>query len=415
MRRRRKRPNYLLIVVLLLLIAIMIYVDRMVLPNIPPPFVPTATATRDPESFITEAEGFFNEGKLLQAIESYQQAIYAQPDNPGIYTAMARVQIFAGQYEEALASSEYAILLNPNNSMAHALRGWALSSQEEYIPAEAAIKRALELDPNNAIAHAFYAELLADMYLADVGSYEGVTLAIEESRVATSLAPDALETRRSRGYILEITDNREEAVNEYLAAIEINANIPDLHLSLGRTYRVLGVLDKAITEFEIANTLNPSDPLPELYTSRTYASYGEYAKAAQYAEQAVKDDPTDPYLRGNWGVMLYHSLEWPPAIEQLSLTVNGGLTEEGLTILPLPISSDSRVAEYYFTYGLLLARMNQCNEALPVLQLILATVPTDELAVYNAQEGIRICEDFLLTPSPVSSPAPATVTATPTP
>ncbi|MBA4380106.1 MAG: hypothetical protein C0393_05410 [Anaerolinea sp.] len=415
MKRRRQPINVFRIILLLLLVAIAVYINQVVVPGVPPPFVPTATATREPESYLTDAEGLFNQGKLLQAIAVYQDVIRIKPDDPAIYIALARVQVFAGHYKDAQKNAENALLLNPNNSMAHAVRGWALTQDKDYLAAEAAIKRALELDPNNGLAHAYYAELLGNMYLDSSGPFDAITIAGEESRVATTLAPNSLEARRARAFILEITDNREQAVQEYQAAIAINGNIADLHLSLGRTYKAMGILDKAIAEFTLANTLNPSDPTPALYTSRAYAAVREDAKAAQYAEQAVKVAPTDPYLRGNWGVMLYRNLQWPEAIVQLSLAINGGVSEDNQPIKPLSLTgNDPRLTEYYFIYALVLARMNRCGEVLPVAQLILGSVPADDIAVYNAQESLRICQNNLLTPSPIPQPS-ATPGITPTP
>jgi tetratricopeptide (TPR) repeat protein len=406
MKRRRQPVNFFRILLLLLLIAIGVYVNKVVIPSVPPPFVPSPTATRDPESYIAEAEGLFDAGKFQAAIQAYEEAIRINPNEPATYVALARVQVFAGKYREAQTSAENALLLNPNNSMAYAVRGWALTQEPDYLAAEAAIKRALELEPNNGIAHAYYAELLGDMFLDNTGPFDAIVMAGEESRVATTLAPNSLEARRARAFILEITDNREEAVQEYQSAIAINANIADLHLALGRTYRAMALFDQAIEEFTLANTLNPADPTSSLYISRTYAAVGEFAKAAQYAEQAVKVDPADPYLRGNWGVMLYKVPDWPSAAAQLSLAVNGGASEDGQAIQPLTLTGgDLRLVEYFTTYALLLARLNRCGEALPVAQLILGSVPSDEIAVYNAQESMRICQDYLLTPSPIPQPA----------
>ena len=126
MKRRRKPINFFRILLLLLLIAIGVYVNKVVIPSVPPLFVPTPTATRDPESYVAEAEGLFNQGKLLQAIELYQEAIRIKPDDPATFIALARVQVFAGQYKEAQTNTENALLLNPNNSMAHAVRGLSL-------------------------------------------------------------------------------------------------------------------------------------------------------------------------------------------------------------------------------------------------------------------------------------------------
>ncbi len=414
MTRTHRRPNWFLRVVLVLLIVIMFYVERVVVPTIPPPFVPSPTPTRSPESFVTEAQRAFDEGNLLQSIDLYKEALRSNPQGDSIYVSMAQVQVFAGQYADAQASAENAILLNPNNSMAHAVLAWSLDFQGDYVGALDSVQRAMDLDPNNGIAHAYYVEILVDSYQAGVGGFDDLAKAAEESRVALSLAPNTIEANRARGYILEATGNYQEAIEFYKAAVELNDKIPDLHLALGRTYRFLSVYDQAIEEFTRANALNPSDPTPDLLISRTYASIGEFAKAAQFAQSAVNDAPTDPSLRGNYGVMLYRNVDWVEAVNQLGFVINGGKTEDGQPIEKLTLSTEIRVVEYYFTYGLALARLNRCGEALQVAQQILGRVPGDEIAVANANEVIKICEANLsVTPTPAAeTPAPA---ITPTP
>ena len=253
------------------------------------------------------------------------------------------------------------------------------------------------------------------MFLAEVGPFGAIDLAIEESRVAATLSPNTLEANYARGFILEITGNREQAVQSYQAAININSNIPEIHLALGRTYRVLGAIGNAIDEYTLANTLNPSDPIPDLYTSRAYAAYGEFAKAVQSAELAVSNDPVDAYLIGNLGLMLYRNFQWPDAIEQLSLAINGGMNTDGLEIDPVQLTGDDLyITQYYSAFALVLANTNNCNEVINVAKTILEKVPSDEDAVYNANEAMRICADSLLTPSPTFTPI-VTATITPTP
>ena len=418
-RKRPVRPNWFRIILLCLLVLGGSYMNRYIVTNDIQVGVPTPTATRDPESYITEAEEYFKQGKLIPAIESYKEAIIVRPDDPLTHIALARVQVWAGQYKDAETSAGDALLLNPDNSMAHAVRAWALDFQGDYLEAEASIKRALELDPNNALAYAYYVEILVDSYLNGGGSFEGVEKAIEQSKVAIALAPEALETRRARGYILEATANYEEAIREYQAAITINPNIADLHLALGRNFRTLGIYDQAVTEFTRANALNPQDPTPDLLTSRTYATIGEYAKAMQYADAAVKDNPVDANLRGNLGVMNYRNLYWAEAVIELGYAVNGGVTEDGNKIEALNLVPGApRIAEYFFTYGLALSRLNRCGEALPIAQMILARIPADELAVENANEIISRCEQNLVqtpVPSSTSSESVTDPTTTPTP
>ena len=393
MTRRRKRPNLFSWAIFGLVVLFGYYLNQVYLPAQPNPFEATPTVTRSPESLATEAENLFKDGKLLQSIEAYKQAIKASPQNPALYIAIARIQVWAGQYEDAQANAENALLLNPNSSMAHAVKAWAMDFQGNNSEAMTSIDSAIELDPNNAIAHAYRVEILIDSQ-----SFDNITTAADVSRNALALDPNALETRRARAYLLEATSNYEQAIEFYRSAIEVNPNIPILHMELGRNLRFLEVYDEAIKEFTLANTLNPPDPEPDLLISRTYATIGDYAKAIQYAEQAVKDRATDPSLRGNYGVMLFRNFLYQQSLEQLERAVKGGTTEEGLPIIGLSLAEGGRVVEYYYTYGLALARTNQCGEALKISQQIKTAVPTDENAIFAADEMGRICEENLANP-----------------
>jgi tetratricopeptide (TPR) repeat protein len=419
MNKRRSRPNWFRIILLVLLMAAGAYINSFIVPTIQPLGVPSPTATISPETLVSDAEAAFNEGKLLPAVDAYRRAVASRPDDPALHIMLAKTLVFAGKYKEAQTSAEDALLLNPVNSMAFAVRAWALGFQGEYLQAETDIKRALELDPNNALAHAYYVEILVDSFYSGTGSFEGVEKAIEESKVAQALAPNALETHRARGYILEATGNYEEALREYELALAINPNIADLHISMGRNYRILGIYDKAVESFTRANALNPEDSEPDLLMSRTYATIGEYGKAMQYAESAVADDPASTSLRGNLGVMYYRNAYWPEAVEQLAFVIKGGLSPEGAQLDAINLVPNApRVAEYYFTYGLALSRLNQCGEALQIADLIISRVPSDELAVNNANAIVNRCQENLVqTPqAPLSSPTPASVsTETPTP
>jgi tetratricopeptide (TPR) repeat protein len=412
MSKRRKPLNYFNILLLTILVGISLYLAPLVT-TVETPWNPTLTPTRLPEAFLSEAEQLYTQGKLAQAIKSYEQAIAASPSNPGnaaIYISIARLQVWLKQNKEAQANAENALLLNQDNSMAHAVRGWALSNQQDFLGAEASLKRALELDPNNALAHAYYAELLVDQYFNNQGGLDVVDRMSAESKVAISLGDGTLEAHRARGYVYEATGNYEDAVLEYQKAITINENIPDLYISLGRSYRALGIYDQAVDALSRANALNPTDPTPSLIISRIYYATGDYAKAEQYAQQALKNSPADANLHGNLGLMYYKNFKYPEAIAELSLLVNGGKTEDGQDIQPVELVPGApRIAEYYFSYGLSLAKMipPRCAEALPVAQQIMFKIPGDETSVFNANEIYNLCAAAAETPTaPEPTPTP---------
>jgi tetratricopeptide (TPR) repeat protein len=416
MSKRRKPWNWFRIGLLGLLVAAAVYVNQVIVPTVPPIGIPSATPTRDPESFISEAEELFRQGKLNQAIEAYKQVVHARPKDSASYIAMARAQVWAGQYIDAQTSAEYAILLNPTNSTAHAVRGWALDFQKDYLASETSIKRALDLDGNNALAHAYYAELLTDQSLNNTGPLDVLQKASDESKKALALDPALLEAHRARGYLLYATNNYEQAVIEYQAAIAINKNIEDLQLNLGLSYQGLAINDKAVDAYVTANTLNPTDPLPNFYISRVYVGIGEYGKALQYAQQAVKAAPANANYHGNLGVMLYRNFKYPEAAQELAFVVNGGTLEDGTAITALDLTSSSRIAEYYFIYGVTLAKMKppRCGEALQIAQQILDKLRNDDTWVFNANEVIRLCSEATPVAGGSETPAAHSTSKTPT-
>lgn len=402
-KKRPRRPNPWRVFLLLVLIGGALYVNQVVVPATPPLFIPTPTPTRDPESFISEADVLFDNAKYSQAITAYEEAIQANPDNPSIYLSTARAQIYISQYEDALENSERALILNNNNPLAHTLKAWSLDFLGDYTQAEAAIKSAIELDPENALAHAVYAEILMDKANAGQGDINAIDKAAEESRTAMTLNPGLLESRRARGYVLWNTGNFAEAIQEYNAALAINDKIADIHLALGYNYYLINEYDQAVQSYLQAYALNPTDSTPAYEISRTYATVGDFSQSVQYADQAVKTDPVNPRLRGNLGVMYYKNNQLTEAVQELGLAIRGGSLEDGSIVEGLPLNYGI-VAEFYAIFGLALAKSDQCNEGVAIFQAIRSGVPDDEINVYNAEQGLILCQQSI-DETPIEEPA----------
>ena len=398
MQRRRKRINPFRILILLALVAGGLYINQVVVPATPPLFIPTPTPTRSPDSYISDAQAAIASGKINQAIETYKEAVKADPRNPAVYITLARWQVLYGDLAGALENVENALLLNANNAQAYAVRGWVLGKQGDYLAGEAELKKALDLDPNSALAYAYLAEIYKDKI--DVGKEDFNTrdLAVDASRRALDLDSSLFEVHRARGLVLEVTGNYDEAIIEFEAAVGMVQNIADLHLALGRNYNAVGAYDKAVDQFNIAISYKPDAAEPYAALARTYLTVGEFAKGIQLAEQAVEKDPADPFNQSLLGTLLYRNGDYKASVKPLRLATKGGFTDDGRPVEGIPLDTNITSINLYSRYGLALANSGECGEALVVSQAIVDTIPDDENAVYNAELMVETCRELAENP-----------------
>jgi tetratricopeptide (TPR) repeat protein len=318
MRKKRRRSNPWRVITLVVLIAIAVYFERVIVPTIPPPFVPEPTETQSPVTFVTEAEAHFQAGKLEQAEQSYARAIAVNPDEPAHYIDLARLQIFMGKYDLAEENASNALLIDENSALANSVLAWAMDFNGKYEQAYERIQTALQLDPNLALAHAIKAEILMDL---NIGNYEE---ALDEAQTAVLMDSSLLETHRALGYVWESTGNYAEAIESYKTALSINPNLTLLHMSVGDMYLALGDTASAIENYTRASALAPTDVLPYRRLALANARIGEFGKASQWAEEAMHMDPANPYLHGDLGRMYFNNNQMLDAIRELAFAVHGG-------------------------------------------------------------------------------------------
>ena len=165
MTRRRKRPNIFGWTVFGLVLLFGYYFESGVFTSQPNPF--EATPTRDPFPGIIcdGSEKLFKEGKL----DSGHRALInrrsnASPQDPTLYIALARVQVFAGLPEDAQANAENAILLEPRiiRWLMPCAPGHWIFRMAKTVTQWRRLMKPLQIDPNNAIAHAYRVEILID-------------------------------------------------------------------------------------------------------------------------------------------------------------------------------------------------------------------------------------------------------------
>jgi tetratricopeptide (TPR) repeat protein len=403
-RARRSNPRRIFFFITLIAAGLFLFVLQRQ-GTVKPLFIPTPTATRNPISFADEGAAQFAAGNLKQAIVAYTKAAETDPKNVDYKVALARTQIYSGQYADALVNAQNALLVAPNSAKSNAIYAWALDWIGDLDAAQAAATKAIALDSNYAPANAYYAEILLDQGQWDQGS--------NYAEMALRLDPNLLEARRAMGYAYEVQGDYEQAIQYYKSALEINPNLATLYIKLGVMYRS-GLQDpeQAIIYFSKANALDIENVEPYLYLSRTYYQIDKIGTAIQYLQEALTHDPTNPRVHGELGVLLFKRKNYEGALPELKLAVFGGsLTdEEGqevkdkngnpVTVQGLELSNLSLA--YYYTLGNLRAfnatsaSPESCgsnpDDAPTLLRLALNFAPDDPTVQGSYADSMAICD-----------------------
>ncbi len=428
--------SYRVLLWMFLILAALWVLIQLNQPNgaVQPLFLPTPTATRTANSFIQEAQAYAQAGRIDDpnseddAIGAYQRAIAVTPNNVQARVELARLLTYSSalmstteqrraRLEEAQRWIEEAAQLAPDNSDVHAVYAFVLDwsasptlygsekAQEFLLTAEREAAQALVIDPNNPLARTFYAEVLIDL--------QKWSDAQQNIEAAVRAAPDLMDAYRVYGYVLESQQAYSAAIEQYTKASKLAPNMTFLYLSIGLNYRTLALkatsgdvadnlYGQALENFERAAKINEAlgirDPLPYLHIAKTYSQMGEFFVAARNAEKALTYNPADANTYGQLGIIYVKSRNYEGALPVLKCAVLGCTAAENkeatgneVAIQPLPLSS-VEVAFYYLQYGSVLAALDQCDQALPVLDRVSETYPDNALLQSIIQENYNICD-----------------------
>ncbi|MEX2144280.1 MAG: tetratricopeptide repeat protein [Anaerolineales bacterium] len=384
--------------------------------TVQPLFVATPTATRGAASYREEGTAFFEAGNLSRAIDAYQDALAVNHEDYVGWTELARIQTYSsalltqdrkrGRLAEALASADQAVALAPQDSSAHAVRAFVLdwtagaagtTTEFQTFIAEASTEAvlALQLDNLNELALAYQAEIYADQ--------QQYTQASQYAELAMRVNPNSFDSLRVSAYVLEAGGNYAAAIERYKQAIQVAPNQTFVHIRIGQNYRELALYDQALEYFDQAASINEvlgiDDPLPYIAIARTYSRMGEFFAAALNAERAIDLDSANPDWYGQLGIIYFRARNYESSIPVLRCAVSGcsdvqnsadslGRWVNSVNGLPL----DNNTLAYYYTFGSVLAALEHCGEAIPVLNALGATYPGDAVVMGIVNESLNICE-----------------------
>jgi len=132
-------------------------------PTVAERFAPTPTPTRPAVLYIADGDEFFAQGKLAQAIESYEQAIQKDPANDVPFIRQARLLVYTRDTGKAVERAAQAVIINPDSPENLAYYCRALDWEALYAEAIDACSCGIELAPEYAEGYAFLSEVHADL------------------------------------------------------------------------------------------------------------------------------------------------------------------------------------------------------------------------------------------------------------
>jgi len=315
--RRPRRRSPRLILLLLLLIVLGAGFDYYVWayqPQWARPFEPTPTPTRSAQSYVAEAEAYYGEGRLDEAIAAYQQVVTINPNDTAARIRLAHLLILRQRSAEAVEQAQAAVLLDPSNPQALAALCRALDWEGQYADAFDACECAIELDPNYAEAYAY----LAKTYV-DTGDW---IPARQYAQQAVELNYQSMEAHFNQGYVLEAQGRYRQAVEAYENAIVLHPKLAPLYISAGQNYRVLGQFTQAIDRFDKAIRLDPTSPIGYDQLGWTYYTAGQYDRAIDALEQATLIAPEYTRSWGHMGIVYYVLQQYEEAIPVLQRAIS---------------------------------------------------------------------------------------------
>jgi TolB-like protein/Flp pilus assembly protein TadD len=195
----------------------------------------------------------------------------------------------------AKAALERAMEIDPDLGEAHVLDGAIkLWFDWDWSGAETAFRRALELQPGSDLAHREYGSFLCIM-----GRMEE---ALRETRTAQTLDPLSVIATHEVAFTLMMMGRYREAAAEFQKALELNPTWLWGNIKLGRTYTLLGEIDRALACADRADALldgEPASPLAENWLSVIHLAAGDSTRARESLrrlEEKAKTGYVDPVV-----------------------------------------------------------------------------------------------------------------------
>ena len=190
-----------------------------------------------------------DQGKLEKAIGAYKKAVVIEPDFAEAYNNMGTALKEQGKLDKAIVSYSKALAIKPDYAKAHNNLGIALKKKGKLVEAIEAFKKALFIKP-------YYSEAFNNMGVA-LKNQGKLKEAVETFKNAISTKPDYTDAHYNMGNALQDQGKLEEAIKSYNNALSIKPDFAEALNNIGNALNDQGKLEEAIEAFKKAILMKP--------------------------------------------------------------------------------------------------------------------------------------------------------------
>src|SRR5208283_2491202 len=273
--------------------------------------------------------------------------------------------------DEALANCQKAQQLDDRLPMVYVTLGKIHSYTGNYELALQESQRALQLDPRNA-----------DAIISLARSYESAGRAADAEaayRKAIALRPDSWDGYNQLAGFYDDHQRYDEAVAQYRHAIELTPDNAALYLNLGAVYSDMGEKHSLEAEQMLRKSIG-LEPSYGAYANLGYLYNQEqkFAEGAAMTEKALQLNDKEYVVWGNLAIA-YEGLH--------DKEKEGKAWDHEIALLEQTVHDTPRDAFAQANLGLLYAKKNLREKAIPRIQSALALAPDDAKVLESVGEA----------------------------
>src|SRR2546430_5423293 len=255
------------------------------------------------------AEAMHN-GKPDEAEKYFRAVIRAAPQLADGYLDLGLAQIRQGRLTDAVESLQVALNRNPQAPGALMFLGIAYFQMNHLDQARSALKQEIDQHPENAEAHMWVGitELAAgnpekavgpldkaaelsprDIYILDYRGRAHLLVSQNSYAQMYPLDPNSWRMHRLSAQIFSASNQHEEAIREYRAAIQLSPKQPDLYEELGDEYRKESSLEMAAAAYAKQLALTPHNAVAMYNLGSVMVERGKAQEGIPLLKEAISD------------------------------------------------------------------------------------------------------------------------------